>query len=97
MKINDVEQLLGVSKANIRFYEKQGLLSPKRTENKYRDYSDADLERLKMIVILRKLGIPIQDIDRILKGELALQEAVKNNIAELEKQIEQLGAQIIVV
>lgn len=90
MKINDVEQLLGVSKANIRFYEKQGLLSPKRTENKYRDYSDADLERLKMIVILRKLGIPIQDIDRILKGELALQEAVKNNIAELEKQIEQL-------
>ena len=28
MKINDVEQILGISKANIRFYEKQNLLSP---------------------------------------------------------------------
>ena len=37
MKINDVEQILGITKANIRFYEKEGLLNPSRNENGYRD------------------------------------------------------------
>lgn len=90
LKINEVEQLLGLSKANIRFYEKQGLLCPERTENKYREYSDADIERLKTIVIFRKLGISVQDIGRILSGELPLQEAVQKNITVLESQNEQL-------
>ena len=90
LKINEVEQLLGLSKANIRFYEKQGLLCPERTENKYREYSDADIERLKTIVIFRKLGISVQDIGRILSGELPLQKAVQKNITVLESQIEQL-------
>ena len=39
MKINEVEQMLGISKANIRFYEKQNLLTPRRNENGYREYS----------------------------------------------------------
>lgn len=90
MKINDVEQALGISKANIRFYEKQGLLTPERSENRYRNYSDADVDRLKTIIVLRKLGIPVQNIEKILDGELNLQDAMRNNIADLEKQIEQL-------
>ena len=40
MKINDVEKLLGITKANIRFYEKEGLLTPGRMENGYREYSE---------------------------------------------------------
>ena len=62
MKINEAEELLGISKANIRFYEKEGLLTPRRGENRYRDYSEEDLDRLREIVILRKLGISVQDI-----------------------------------
>ena len=46
MKINEVEQLVGVTKRNIRFYEKEGLLSPGRTDNGYRDYGEADVEAL---------------------------------------------------
>ena len=45
MKINDVEQILGITKANIRFYEKEGLLTPGRTENGYRDYTQRDIDR----------------------------------------------------
>lgn len=90
MKINEVEQLLGVSKANIRFYEKEGLLCPKRSENRYREYADEDLERLREIIILRKLGLSVQDIRKILEGELPLQEAITANIASLEAQISQL-------
>ena len=57
MKINEAEQLLGITKANIRFYEKEGLLSPSRNESGYREYSETDIRQLKQIVILRKLGI----------------------------------------
>lgn len=90
MKINDVEQILGISKANIRFYEKQGLLTPERSENKYRNYTDADVERLKSIIVLRKLGIPVQNIGKILEGDLDFQDAMRQNIVDLENQIEQL-------
>lgn len=91
MRINEAEELLGISKANIRFYEKQGLLTPQRGENRYRDYTDGDIDRLRQIVILRKLGISVQDIGKILGGELLLQEAITANIASLEEQIEQLS------
>lgn len=90
MKIHEVEAQLGISKANIRFYEKQGLLCPGRKENKYREYADTDVERLKTIVILRKLGIPVENIGKILNGELNFQDAIRENIAKLETQIEQL-------
>lgn len=90
MKINEAGELLGISKANIRFYEKQGLLTPGRSENRYRDYSDDDIDRLRQIIILRKLGVSVQDIGRLLSGDLQLQEAMPANIASLEQQIEQL-------
>lgn len=90
MKINEAEELLGISKANIRFYEKEGLLTPRRGENRYRDYTDEDLDRLRQIIILRKLGISVQDIGKILSGELPLQDAMTANIASLEEQISQL-------
>ena len=91
MKINEAEQLLGITKANIRFYEKEGLLQPSRNESGYREYSDADIRRLKQIVILRKLGIPVQQIADILDGALPLQKALDDNIASLNVQIDALN------
>ncbi|MBP3486174.1 MAG: MerR family transcriptional regulator, partial [Oscillospiraceae bacterium] len=59
MKIREVERLVGVSRVNIRFYEREGLLAPARNSaNGYRDYSEADVERLKQIKLLRKLDVP---------------------------------------
>ena len=91
MKINEAEQLLGITKANIRFYEKEGLLTPSRNESGYRDYSEADIRQLKQIVILRKLGIPVQQIGDILDGALPLQKALEENIASLNAQIDALN------
>ena len=40
MKINQVEELVGITKKNIRFYEEQGLINPERNrDNGYREYS----------------------------------------------------------
>ena len=53
MKINQVEELVGITKKNIRFYEEQGLISPKRNlENGYRDYSLEDVDLLNKIKLL---------------------------------------------
>ena len=50
MKINEVEAAVGVTKKNIRFYEEEGLISPRREPgNGYRSYSEADVERLRRI------------------------------------------------
>ena len=62
MKINEVEKLLDIPKASIRFYEKEGLLNPKRNVNSYREYSDDDVELLKKVMVLRKIGVPVEDI-----------------------------------
>ena len=91
MKINEAEQLLGITKANIRFYEKEGLLTPSRNESGYREYSDADIMQLKQIVILRKLGIPVHQIADILDGVMPLQKALEDNIASLNAQIDALN------
>ena len=73
MKINEVEQLVGITKRNIRFYEKEGLLSPSRnSDNGYREYGEAEVETLKQIKLLRKLDVPMEEIRRMQQGALIL-------------------------
>ncbi len=94
MKIKQLEELLGVSKANIRFYESEGLLHPKRGENNYRDYDDDDVQCLKKILVFRKLGLSIAEIHSVQNGELHLQEAVANSLSRLEEEKKQLEGSI---
>ena len=44
MKIKQVEELVGITRKNIRFYEEQGLLNVARAENGYREYHQADVD-----------------------------------------------------
>lgn len=90
MKIKHVEELVDISKKNIRFYEEQGLLSPERAENGYREYHEADIKRLKQIKLLRKLAIPIEEIKKVLSGERSLETCLEYHLEELEHQKESL-------
>lgn len=95
MKINEVEQLVGVTKRNIRFYEKEGLLSPDRDSgNGYRDYSEADVETLKQIKLFRKLDLPLEEIRRIQDGALAVADAMGRHIIQLERQRSNLESMV---
>ena len=65
MKINEVEAQVGVTKKNIRFYEEKGLIAPRRnSENGYREYGPGEVEQLKQIKLLRKLGVPLEEMER---------------------------------
>lgn len=93
MKINQVEQLVGITKGNIRFYEKEGLLTPGRNnDNGYRDYSDADVAWLKKIKLLRMLDVPIEEILRLKSGELTLEDAMGRHMIQLERKQSNLAA-----
>ena len=84
MKINEVEAAVGVTKKNIRFYEEEGLISPRREPgNGYRSYSEADVERLRRIKLLRKLDVPLAEIRQMLEGECTLAEGMSRQLERL--------------
>lgn len=90
MTIKEVEMLLEIPRATVRFYEKEGLIAPTREGNGYRDYSDEDVEKLKKIIILRKIGMPVEEINDLFDGAQSMGEALDTNIANLHKQMEEL-------
>ena len=87
MKINDAERLAGITKKNIRFYEEQGLLRPARSAgNGYREYSPADVERLRQIKLLRKLDLPVEEIRALLSAPEDLPRRLEEHLAELSRR-----------
>ncbi len=88
MTIKEVENLTGLSRSNVRFYEKEKLIAPSRNEsNGYREYSDGDIENLKKIAYLRTLGISVDDIRNIISEKIALREAIRKQNDALKRQI----------
>ena len=95
MNIKQASEQSGVSSPNIRFYEKEGLLTPARNRsNAYRDYTDEDVRTLKLIRMLRMLDLPLPTIQSVLRGEQPLAEAIQAQQAVLEQQAFRLAGAI---
>lgn len=87
MKINEVEARSGITKKNIRFYEAQGLVSPSRnSENGYREYCEEDVAVLRRIKLLRKLGVPIEEIRIMLAGTHTVGDGMRRHLVTLERE-----------
>ncbi len=86
MTIKDMEKLSGIAKANIRYYEQEGLISPERLPNGYRDYGEKELAVLEKIKLLRELGVTIEDIHAMQQGEEELSAVMSRRLYELEKE-----------
>ena len=87
MKINQVEELVGITKKNIRFYEEQGLLNPDRNpENGYREYSLDDVKCLLKIKLLRKIDVPIEEIRKLERGNVSFEECMQTQRDRLESE-----------
>ena len=81
MTIKEIETLSGLPRANIRYYESEGLISPKRAENGYREYSQADVNVLlrdglreqdvaRTIRFLCKQGAPLSAMEEVLQASM---------------------------
>lgn len=90
MKIKEVEKILKVSRANLRFYEKEVLLTPTRGDSEYRNYSDKDIVKLKKIIMLRKCNISIDDIKCLFNKTKSLEEISLKQISKIDKCMKEL-------
>lgn len=95
MNIKQAEQLSGVSRRNIRYYEQEGLITPTRNrENDYREYSERDIEILKQIRILRMVDMPLEQIRDVLQGTKTLTDAAKIQKVRLVERARELETAI---
>lgn len=91
MTIKEVEQRTGLTRSNIRFYEKESLISPNRnTSNGYREYLEEDVQTIKKIAYLRTLGISIEDIRKLSYKEANLYDVIKMQTKNLNQQLSEL-------
>ena len=85
--ISSVAQTYDVHPQTLRLYERVGLLRPSRSQGNTRLYSDADLERLEMILTLtRDLGVNLAGVEVILN--------MRERMESLQKQVEEFIAYV---
>ena len=80
MTIKELERRTGLPRTSIRFYEQEGLLTPERRENNYRDYSEDNVRTLEKIKLLRRLSLDLDAIRRLQAGELSLSQALAGRL-----------------
>ena len=97
MKTHVVEDMLGVTKQALIYYEKEGLILPQRLDNRYRDYTQKDIDIIKLILLLRSMEISIDEIKLILNDQLSIREALQQKqdfIHDSQKRLEELNQRI---
>lgn len=93
LRIGQVAKLFGVSEQTLRYYEKEGFLSPtKDPSNGYRQYAMSDILLLTDLLFYRDIGIPIADIHRILDGmePEKITALIDEKKQEMEREIHRL-------
>ena len=81
--ISSVAEMFSVHQQTVRLYEKEGLITPKRSEGNTRLFSEEDVDRLEEIIYLtHKLGINLAGVEMILKLE--------KQIKKLQKEVNDL-------
>jgi DNA-binding transcriptional MerR regulator len=94
VRINDVVGTFGLSSRTLRYYEQVGILWSTHPGSKSQRWYDADaLERLKQIVVLRKLQIPVKDIAAIFRDNstAALIRAFMDKLESLDGEMTALS------
>jgi DNA-binding transcriptional MerR regulator len=94
IKIGEAAAKYDISNRTLRYWEEAGILESCRMENGYRYYDELNIKKIRQIKLLRKLRLPIQDIQRIfVSGELsAAVEVLTNHMEETKHEAEELKA-----
>lgn len=72
MNSKEVQELTGLTRKALEYYEENGLINPIRGENNYRNYSEVHIELLNKISLYRKLGLSIEEIKSLLHSNEAV-------------------------
>ena len=88
MTIGEVEQRTGLERATVRFYEREGLLTPARLANGYREYGESDVATLLRIKLLRELDVSLEDLRALERGEQKLSDTLERRLRVMEQEVE---------
>lgn len=107
MFIGELALETGVDPKTIRFYEREGLLSPPR-HGRFRTYMESDVRRLKDVLMMRRLGIAIANIRKMFETNpeitnsqhtinllLSHLDTLRSRQAEVAKQLEDTSAMLL--
>lgn len=100
MKIKEVSEKTGLTKKTIRYYEAEGLLSPeKQWQNgrEYRNYSEADIQRLAKIAALRRARFSVEEIRHIHEVPGDIPEIFQSYRRRLQQEQVDLSAILAVI
>ncbi|GAU79977.1 MerR family transcriptional regulator [Fusibacter sp. 3D3] len=86
MTLKDIELQTGMDQANIRFYESEGLITPKKLDNGDRYYLEEELQILLRIKLLRSLHISLDEIKALRYGNKGLMETLSTQIEILKSE-----------
>ena len=86
MLINEVAKKCDVTKKAIQYYVNQGVITPTVLENGYSDFSEADINILKKVVLYRRLGLSVPEIKRVLKDQNDVKGIFYQRVLELERE-----------
>jgi DNA-binding transcriptional MerR regulator len=101
MLIREVASLLGVSTDTVRYYEREGLLDRhvQRLPNGYREYDDAAVKRLRLLLQARRSGMSIAEVKALAsafdEGTLTVDlqlELLRSKLTGLDRQARDLNA-----
>ncbi|MCL2574430.1 MAG: MerR family transcriptional regulator [Defluviitaleaceae bacterium] len=83
--VNKLAKIAGISTRTLRYYDQLGLLCPERAnDNGYRAYGQKEVDRLQHILFYRELGVPLDDIKKILsEGEFDGAAALEGHLVAL--------------
>lgn len=95
MKIQELSQQTGVSAKTIRYYEEIGVLPPPaRQPNGYRQYTETDANRLRLVVGARRLDLPLAEISEILDMRDRGEAPCKTLLERLSTKADEIAARI---
>ena len=93
-RIKEFAARAGVTIRTLHHYDRIGLLKPKRTHTRYRVYSDADLPRVRQILVFRFLGLSLTEIAAALKSASRRAELLKNRRYAVQRDRHRLGIEL---
>lgn len=86
MLINEIAKRCNITKKAVQYYVEQELLFPEILENGYRDFKESDVEKLKRIVLYRKLDLSISEIKQVLNHPELINGILHQRTLKLEKE-----------
>ena len=86
MMIKEVQELTGLGRKAIEYYQQKGLINPAVLENGYRDYSREEADTLRHIALLRALDVPLEEIRALLSGGKSPDALLRERQSDTDRQ-----------